>query len=60
MPIGLSLAIERVQIKVEYRTTVMAPIKDTQAIEFRFGSWAISIAKHVNTKNHSVFVNDLA
>ena len=60
MPMGLSLVIERAQIKVEYRTTVIAPIKDTQATKFRFGSWAISIAQHVNTKNHSVFVNDLA
>ena len=57
---GLSLVIERAQIKVEYRTTVVAPIKDTQATKFRFGSWATSIAQHMNTKNHSVFVNDLA
>jgi len=44
---SLSFVIERAQIRVEYRMTVMAPIKDTEATEFRFGSWAISIAKHV-------------
>ena len=39
---------------------MVAPIRDTQAIELRLGSWAISNATHVNTKYHSVHVNDLA
>jgi len=57
---GLSLVIERTQIKVEYRTTVVAPIRDTHAKELRLGSWAISNATHVNTNYHSIPVNDLA
>ena len=52
MPVGLPLVIERTKIKVQYPIAVVAPIRDTLAIEFRLGSWAISIAMHENTKNH--------
>ena len=50
MSVGLSLVIERIEIKVLYTIAVMAPIRGTQAIELRLGSWAISNAMHVNTK----------
>lgn len=55
---GLPLVIERTKINIQYPMAVMAPIRDTPTIEFRLGSWATSIATHVNTKNHSVLVND--
>ena len=59
-PMGLPFVIERTQINVQYPIAVMAPIRDTIATEFRLGSWAIRIAIDVNTKNHSVLVNELA
>lgn len=38
----------------------MAPINETPAIEFKLGSRESITAQHVNTKNHSTVVNDLA
>lgn len=39
---------------------VAAPISETPAMEFKFGSCDRTTAAHVNTKYHSTFVNGFA
>lgn len=59
-PIGLILETDSTHVRVQYVTAVVAPIRETPAMEFRLGSWVKMIAEHTKTMYHSTVDSELA